>query len=43
MAMCKGFMCDVQWYLHLEAYYPYSGVLQFAPWRHLRPLWVLIR
>jgi hypothetical protein len=32
--LCVGgyFMCDVQWYLHVGAYYPYTIVLQFAPW-----------
>jgi len=30
--MCEGFMCDMHWYLHEGAYYPYSDVLQFAPW-----------
>jgi len=29
--LSAGVMCDVQWYLHVVAYYPYSSVLQFAP------------
>jgi hypothetical protein len=38
--MCEGFICDVQWYLHVGAYYPYSGILQFVLWYMCGDTWM---
>ena len=38
--MCEGVMCDAHWYLHVGAYYPYSGILQFTPWYMRGDAWM---